>query len=100
MGWLKSLQERWKLKSIFQVLIILLVFACTGFTVLYLSKPILYLIYEDREVPIWAKALYYIVILPFYNLFLLFYGFLFGQFDFFWSFEKRFLKRIFSIFKK
>lgn len=99
MGWLQSLQSRWKVKSVFQVLVILTVFACTGLTVVYISRPFLALIF-DGNVPNWARVVYYIVILPFYNLFLLIYGFLFGQFHFFWNFEKRFLNRIFSIFKK
>jgi hypothetical protein len=33
------------------------------------------------------------LILPVYNVFLLFYGFVFGQFRFFWNFEKRFFSR-------
>ncbi|HZX74601.1 MAG TPA: DUF6787 family protein [Cyclobacteriaceae bacterium] len=40
------------------------------------------------------------LVFPVYNLFLLFYGFVFGQIHFFWNFEKRFLGRIFSIFKR
>jgi hypothetical protein len=39
------------------------------------------------------------LILPVYNVFLLLYGSLFGQFRFFWEFEKRFFNRIVSIFK-
>ncbi len=42
----------------------------------------------------WFSVLYYILILPVYNVFLLIYGALFGQFKFFWEFEKRFFKRM------
>ena len=35
-----------------------------------------------------------ILILPVYNILLLFYGFVFGQFHFFWKFEKRMLSRM------
>jgi len=94
-NWLDKLQQRWKAKSTVQVLIILLVFACTGYTVVAISKPILRLLF-DGPIPLWAKVLYYIAILPFYNLILLLYGFVFGQFQFFWNFEKRFLTRIFG----
>ncbi len=45
--------------------------------------------------PLWASIAYYILILPIYNVFLLVYGFLFGQLRFFWDFEKRFFNRIF-----
>jgi hypothetical protein len=93
MSWLNKLQERWKVGSVFQVLIILVVFACTGFTVLFLKRPLFAWLFEG-EVPIWATVVYYIVILPIYNVILLFYGFVFGQFQFFWNFEKRFFARI------
>jgi hypothetical protein len=47
-----------------------------------------------------GTVLYYIFILPLYNVILLGYGFVFGQFDFFWRFEKRFIRRLSSIFNK
>lgn len=47
----------------------------------------------------WFTYSYYWLILPIYNLVLLFYGALFGQFRFFWNFEKRFFSRIWSLFK-
>ena len=46
--------------------------------------------------PLWVSVIYYILILPIYNIFLLLYGFIFGQFRFFWDFEKRFFNRIFG----
>ena len=100
MSWLQKLQVRWKVKNAYQVIIILVVFACTGFTVLFLKKPLFQYWFTETEMPLWASTLYYILILPVYNIFLLLYGFLFGQFQFFWAFEKRFLNRIISIFIK
>jgi len=64
-------------------------------TVVYLMKPVLKFLFGEH-IPVWALILYCIFILPIYNIFLLFYGFLFGQFHFFWTFEKRLLKRVFS----
>jgi hypothetical protein len=93
MSWLNSLKERWKLGSLFQVVIVLVVFACTGFSVLFLKRPLFNYLFEDGVIPIWASVVYYILILPIYNVFLLFYGFIFGQFQFFWNFEKRFFAR-------
>jgi hypothetical protein len=92
MGWIDKLQRRWNVSSVFQVVIILVVFACTGFTVLFLKRPLFDYLYQG-EVPWWASLLYYVLILPVYNVILLFYGFIFGQFRFFWNFEKRFLAR-------
>ena len=99
MGWLQKLQQRWKAGSLWQVVIILLVFTCTGLTVVWLARPILHFFF-GHPIPGWAKVIYYIVILPVYNLVLLFYGFVFGQFRFFWEFEKRFFRRIGSMFGK
>jgi hypothetical protein len=94
MSWLDKLQERWKVGSIFQVVIILVVFACTGTTVVLIKGPLLAWLFDGAEVPLWAKIIYYILILPVYNVFLLFYGFVFGQFQFFWNFEKKTLARL------
>jgi len=86
--------------SAFQVMMILVVFACTGFTVLFIKRPIFNYLFEGQEMPLWASIVYYLLILPIYNIFLLIYGLILGQFAFFWSFEKRFFKRVMSIFRK
>lgn len=100
MNWLEKLKARWNVGSLFQVVIILIVFACTGFTVLFLKRPLFAYLFDGADVPIWATIVYYIVILPVYNVFLLFYGFIFGQFHFFWNFEKRMFSRMMGNSKK
>ncbi|MBX2941491.1 MAG: prolipoprotein diacylglyceryl transferase [Cyclobacteriaceae bacterium] len=97
---MRKLRERWKVESALQVIIILVVFACTGLTVLLIKEPVLRFFGGEGKMPIWASVLYYVLILPIYNVLLLFYGIIFGQFRFFWSFEKRFFKRVLSIFKR
>ena|SRR5450432_3842104 len=99
MSWIDKLKSRWKVGSVIQVMIILAVFTCTGLTVVYIMKPILRSFFGEN-IPLWARILYAILILPIYNVFLLFYGFLFGQFRFFWDFEKRFFGRLLKLFKK
>jgi len=91
---------RWKLESAFQVVVVLVVFACTGFTVLFIKKPILHFLAGKQEDSVTASVIYYLLILPLYNVILLAYGFLFGQFKFFWEFEKRFFNRVFRRTKK
>lgn len=90
-----KLKERWHVKNTFQVIVILIVFACTGTTVALIARPLLHLIFNPNEIPTWATVLYYVLILPIYNIFLLLYGMIFGQFRFFWAFEKRLFKRMF-----
>ncbi len=93
--WLNKLEKRWKVNTR-QAIIILIVFACTGFTVLFLKQPLLSFFGPPEERSIWLSILYYLFIFPLYNVLLLFYGFVFGQFSFFWNFEKRFFSRIFG----
>jgi hypothetical protein len=100
MTWFDRLKARWKVNSVTQVVLILIVFACTGFTVLLLKQPLFAWWFPSGDRPLWASVLYWILILPVYNIFLLLYGLLFGQFRFFWEFEMRFFKRLVSTFNK
>ncbi len=93
--WVRKLQLRWNV-SPRQVIIILIVFALTGTTVVFIKKPILRALFQGEDPSMIFYILYYIFILPVYNLLLLLYGFIFGQFKFFWEFEKRFFSRIFG----
>jgi len=92
--WVDRLRHRWNLSSGWQVLAILMVFACTGFTVLFLKGPLFRLINADPDYNTLLTILYYVLILPVYNVILLIYGFMFGQFRFFWEFEKRMFRRL------
>ncbi len=94
MSYLEKLKNRWNIRSVAQVIIVLIVFALTGFTILFLKKPAVAFFTTENEQKIWFSIAYYILILPFYNVILLFYGFLFGQFNFFWEFEKKTFRRI------
>ena len=92
--WIEQLRLRWRVDTIWQVVVILVVFACTGFTVYFLKHPLLNTLAGSQGHTVLASILYYIFILPLYNVLLLGYGFIFGQFKFFWAFEKRFFARI------
>jgi hypothetical protein len=99
-SWIHKLKQRWKLENTWQIVVVLLVFACTGMSVYYLKRPVLKTLSQNTEHAWWISALYYLLILPVYNVLLLAYGFLFGQFKFFWEFEKRMMRRIYAIFKR
>jgi hypothetical protein len=96
MIWIEKLKNRWKLDSAWQVAIVLVAFACTGLTVFFIKKPILLWLAGEEGNSILATVLYYIFILPLYNIVLLVYGLILGQFRFFWSFEKRMMERFFT----
>ncbi len=89
MSFLERLQKRWNLNSLWQVVIVLIVFALTGFSVMFLKRPLFAWIGTNPEYELYFSITYYVLILPIYNVILLFYGFIFGQFQFFWEFEKR-----------
>ena len=76
---------------------VLLVFALTGTTVVLIRRVLNNNFEWAHET--WFVYSYYWLILPFYNLILLIYGAVFGKFEFFWNFEKRFFSRIVSLFK-
>ena len=93
---MQRLATRWDVAPT-RVIVILIVFACTGFTVMFLKRPLVAWVSGDGgEQPVLFGVLYYILILPFYNVILLIYGAVFGQFRFFWDFERRFFRRLFG----
>lgn len=94
-NWLEKLQNKWQLNSIKQVLLVLLVFALTGFTILFIKQPIFDLLGISMEKGgFWKTVLYLLLVLPLYQAVLLGWGFIFGQFSFFWEHEKKFFRRI------
>jgi hypothetical protein len=97
----EKLQERWKLKSLTQVFLVLLVFALTGSSVLLLKKPLFAFLNLDNKLDGFLGTLIYLAImLPLYQILLLCYGFVFGQFSFFWEFEKKSMRRVAGLFKR
>tara|TARA_B100001109_G_scaffold85703_2_gene69925 strand:+ start:6809 stop:7105 length:297 start_codon:yes stop_codon:yes gene_type:complete len=90
------LKEKWNLKSNFQLAIILVVFAITGSSSLYISKPLLEFLSISTEsmdsLPYWILRILVVTIV--YQFVLLIVAFLFGQFKWFLDFEKKILKRL------
>lgn len=91
---MKKLKERWGITSNFQLTIIFIVFAITGSSSVMVSKPILdFLGIAKDSMPYFLYLILKIVIvLPVYQVLLVGFGFIFGQFTFFWNFEKKMLR--------
>ena len=93
---MNKLKARWGITSNFQILLIIIVFSITGSASLYVSKPIIKYLGISKEnlhiVPYWI--LYILLSFISYQILLLLFGWLFGQFKFFWKMEKKLLKRI------
>jgi hypothetical protein len=94
MKWIESLKKRWNLTSAKEVWTVLLVFALTGFTIMFIKKPLFALIGLQNKESVFDYILYLICILPLYQIFLLLYGALLGKFNFFWEFEKKMFRRM------
>lgn len=98
---MKKLKEHWGIDSNFQIIIILIVFSITGTASLIVGKPILSffdLARENFQENFWGGFFYYglriLIIFPIYQILLVAIGFIFGQFKFFWTFEKKMLSRL------
>ena len=92
---MKKLKARWGIQSNIQFTIILVVFAITGTTAARCAPPIAtWWGINAATTPAWLYwPLQLILIMPLYQVLLLLVGSLFGQFRFFWAFEKRMLAR-------
>jgi len=96
--WLEHLKEKWGIKSNWDVIVIMIVFSLAGMLVVSERPLIFHLFGVKPETPFWLKTfLYLLFIFPMYQINLMIFGTLLGQFRFFWEKEKqlgRFFYRI------
>ena len=84
-----------KINSINRLIIIFIVFAITGSLSVILGEYVLLLFFSDDVV----KGFFYwviriLIIFPLYQILLIIIGSVFGEFKYFWSIEKKILKRL------
>jgi hypothetical protein len=93
---MKKLKKRWNIDNNWQIAIIFIVFAITGSTAAYLSKPVTAALGISKEtMSLWLYwPLRILILFPIYQLMLVIIGAFFGQFKFFWEFEKKMLYRM------
>jgi|SRR5690606_41862835 len=91
----EKLKKRWQIESNFQLILILIVFSITGSASAWVSKPFVEMLgLNDEMMPKWLfTILRLIIIFPIYNVILIMVGTIFGQFKFFWAFEKKMFSR-------
>jgi len=88
-----NFKQRWGIQSNFQMTIILIVFAITGSASAWLSKPFCYWLGITKEtLGYWYTPVRLLLIFPIYQVLLVGIGLLFGQYRFFWAFEKKMLR--------
>ena len=85
-----------KVDSYFQLFMVLLVFAITGTMSVYVSEYVLNILGLDiSKYNFWIYwFLRIVIIFPVYQILLIVVAALMGQFNYFWKFEKKILKRI------
>ena len=91
----KKLEKKWVLDARWEMIRVFMVFAITGSSSMLIGRPIIKWFGITKEnlniVVYWV--LFIIIGLIFYQILLVFFGWLFGQHHFFWNFEKKMLKR-------
>ena len=93
---MKKLKEKWGIISNFQLAIILIVFSVTGSIAVWIAKPLLDFVGLDKTTlsPWVFWPIRILIIFPIYQILIVIIGALFGQFRFFWEFEKKMLSRL------
>lgn len=92
----KVLEKKWQVTFRWELIAIFIAFAVTGTTASKISDPIVSLLGFSRETTngwiYWPLRIF--LIFPVYQVLLIIVGWIFGQFKFFWEFEKKMLKRL------
>ncbi len=92
----KKLENKWVVQYRWEMIRIFLVFAITGSSSVLVGRPIIKFLGINQEhlnaFLYWF--LFIIISLIFYQILLVLFGWLFGQFQFFWEFEKKMLRRM------
>ena len=97
----EKLKAKWGIKTNWDVAAILIVFAISGSSIMFV-KPLWFNIFGVTDAtPGWLKfTIWVAMVFPTYQAFLLIYGFIFGQFRFFWAKEKKMVQIVGKLFKK
>ena len=96
MNILQKIIDRFHAKSFKHLIIIFLVFALSGSASLFISSSVLAATNLKELINFYPLYLFVriILLIPIYQLVLIIIATLFGEFRYFWNFEKKFFKRI------
>lgn len=96
LGFMEKLKQRWGIESNWALTAIFIVFAINGSFAAWVARPVTNLLglSPDTMTPWLYYPLRILLIFPIYQTTLPIVGWLFGQFKFFWEFEKKFLSRL------
>lgn len=87
---------KWNITSNWQLAVILIVFSVTGSAALIVRKFVFEWIGITSETSMWLKVpLYILVLVPTYQILLIIIGAIFGQYRFFYEFQKKSIGRFY-----
>lgn len=90
---IQRMKKKYKVSTTLDLFIIMAVFSLAGMAIVWVKNPIFHLLGITTTTPFVLKFLAWLaVIFPAYQINLLIFGFLFGQFPFFWEREKNLWK--------
>lgn len=90
-----KLKQKWGIKTEFQFWVIMLIFSLAGMSTVWIRKPVFAMVGVGPETAfLWKFLLWLAVIFPAYQVMLMFWGTVLGQFRFVWWFEKKMLRRM------
>jgi len=90
-----KLEYKWNINQRWELIAIFLVFSVTGSLATRISGPTIELFgLHQLDSKLWFWVFRILIIYPIYQVLLVGVGWLFGQFTFFWAFEKKMLKRM------
>ena len=95
------LKQKWGITSNLDFIAIMTVFSLSGMMISVCRKPIFLFFGITPDKPLWLKTLVYIpFVFPVYQVSLVIFGFLLGQFGFFWDKEKKLGRFFLRFFRK
>ena len=91
-----KLKKLFRVSSTYQLVVVFIVFGITGTISAAISAPVMSLfglsLESFPELFYWPVRL--LIIFPIYQVLLIIIAYLFGQFNLFWNFEKKLLKKL------
>jgi hypothetical protein len=95
-----KLKKKWGISSNLDFIMIMLVFSLAGMSISF-ARPFVFHVLHLDHAPLWVKIVVYLpLIVPLYQCGLLVFGFLLGQFKFFWEWEKKWVARLSGVFRR
>ena len=92
---IEKLESKWIVDARWELIRIFIIFAITGSSSVLVGRPFICMLVISRQTlnPILYWFLFLMISLIFYQILLVFWGWILGQFNFFWQFEKKMLRR-------